>query len=365
MKAAVLFEIRKPLRIAELEIDTPGSQEVRIRTGAAGLCHSDFTIMHGGLSRPLPYVPGHESAGIVEAVGSEVTYVKPGDHVITHVNAFCGHCDACLSGLSHMCHTLPAGQEYLTRPAGAHPRLTLDGQAVACSSLIGSFAEATLVHENAVVKIGNDIPFDVAAVLGCAVTTGVGAVMNTARVKPGSSVAVVGCGGVGLAAVHGAWLSGAARIIAVDPVPERLERAEALGATDLVDASAVDVVAAVRALTSGGVEYSFDTAGAEGTTEQAFAMLATPGTCTAVGLNPNRTIKVPGELLLFERRLQGCVMGSSNFRLDIPRWLELYRQGRLRLGDFVTSRISLDDVNSGFEAMSRGEGARTVITFDA
>lgn len=364
-KAAVLREVNAPLDIADIELDDCAPHEVRIQTATAGLCHSDLGIMTGEFGYgDLPLILGHESAGTVTAVGSEVTYVKPGDRVMTHVSGFCGHCDACLTGRSHMCHHLPIGKATLGRPADARPRTTLDGQNVSRLADLGSFAEEMLVHEHAVVRIPDDVPFAVAAIMGCGVTTGLGAVLNTARVAPGSTVAVVGCGGVGLAAVQGAVIAGARRVIAVDLSAERLDRAAALGATDVVNASEGDSVATVQELTGGGVDYAFDTAGGAATVAQAFSMLAIFGTCTAVGVTVGKTIEIPGTLLQMERKLQGCIMGSSNFRVDIPRWLEFYRQGRLKLDEFVSQHITLEQVNDGFAAMQRGEGARSVIDFD-
>jgi S-(hydroxymethyl)glutathione dehydrogenase/alcohol dehydrogenase len=366
MRAAVLHELEQPLQIEDVDIDAPGPEEVLIRTASSGLCHSDLGLMDGDMPgfSDLPMVLGHESAGTVEAVGSNVTYVKPGDRVMTHVNEFCGGCDWCLSGRSHMCHHGATGKSFVKRGPEEPSRLTLGGERIGALADIGGFAEQILIHQNALAKLDDDIPFEIAAILGCGVTTGFGAVLNTAQVRPGATAAVLGCGGVGLAAIQGCRVAGAVQIIAVDMVPERLELARKLGATHTVNVSEVDdPVAAVQELSGGGVEYSFDTAGGRTTTAQAFSMILPGGTCTAVGVILGYTLEIPGALLQMERKLQGCIMGSSNFRVDLPRWFELYRQDRLQLDDFVSSHIALDEINEGFDQMRRGEGARSVIDF--
>ena len=236
MKAAVLHEVNKPLVIEENEHDNPGPREVLVRTVAAGVCHSDLHFQNGSYPYPMPAVLGHESAGIVEAVGSQVTYVKPGDHVITCLSAFCGHCEYCLTGHMSLCQ-----EPELQRATDQPQRLSKDGSPVAQFLNLSSFAEYMLVHEHAIAKIREDMPLDRAALIGCGVTTGVGAVIHTAKVEPGSSVAVIGCGGVGLSAINGAAIAGAAQIIAIDTVTSKLELARKFGATHTIDASAEDV----------------------------------------------------------------------------------------------------------------------------
>lgn len=357
MRAAVLREAKKPLTIEDVDIDRPGPREVVVQTGAAGLCHSDLSVMNGTLSFvQLPSVLGHESAGTVTDVGSAVTYVKPGDRVITCLSQFCGTCEFCLTGRSYLCPVLRVAD----RPT---PRLSQGGKEISQFAGLSSFAESLLVHENAVVKIDDDIPIEVAAIVGCGVTTGLGAALNTARVETGSTTAIIGLGGVGLAALQGCYIAGARQIIAVDRWPSRLERAKALGATDVVDASKTDSVEAVRELSGGGVDYSFEAVGASETAEQALLMLRSGGMATIVGVMAGKDITVPGGFLQSDRTLRGCSMGSNRFRVDMPKWLDLYRQGRLKLDDFVTSRIKLDEVNEGYAAMERGEGARSVIVF--
>ncbi len=333
--------------------------------GEVALCHSDLHFMEGTFVASTPVVLGHESAGIVEAVGSEVTDVEPGDHVITCVSVFCGQCEFCLSGRPHLCDRV--GTE---RGEGEPPRLTLDGHPCGQFASLGSFAEQMLVHEHAVVKIRSEMPLDRAALIGCGVTTGVGAVFRTAGVEPGSTVAVIGCGGVGLNCVQGAALAGASRVVAVDTNAFKLKMAEQFGATDLVDASAGDPVEQVRSLLPGGsprsagVDFAFEAIGLSQTAEQAFAMLKKGGTATVIGMiRPGSSVEVPGFEFLSEKKIQGCTMGSNRFRLDMPRYVELYLDGRLKLDELVSARLPLDEINQGFEAITRGEVARSVIMF--
>ncbi|HUQ39314.1 MAG TPA: Zn-dependent alcohol dehydrogenase [Acidimicrobiales bacterium] len=360
MQAAVLNSIPGELEIEDITIDTPAPREVLVRVAAAGVCHSDLHFVEGKYPYPTPCVLGHESAGVVEAVGDQVTYVQPGDHVITCLSVFCGECGYCLTGRPSLCQN-PSTQ----RPAGAPPRLSRDGAPVHQFISMSSFAEQMLVHEHALVKVSKDIPLDRAALIGCGVTTGLGAVFNTARVPATSTVAVVGCGGVGLNCVQGAALAGANRIIAVDMNETKLKMAEQFGATDLVNASDGDAVAQVRELTDGaGVEYSFEAIGLKQTTEQAFGMLARGGTATVIGMIPiGTTIELHGYEFLAEKKIQGSTMGSNHFRVDMPRYVELYLQGRLKLDELVSARVPLSEVNGAFDTMRAGEVARTVITF--
>src|SRR5215210_4170612 len=252
MRAAVLPEIPSMLEVAEIQIDKPGPREVLVRTVAAGLCHSDLHFIEGKYSHDTPTVPGHEAAGVVEAVGADVTHVKPGDHVIGCLSIFCGHCDYCLSGRPVLCD-----RQGLERDDAQPPRLSQNGAPIHQFLRLSAFAEMMLVHENTLVKIRDEMPLDRAALIGCGVTTGLGAVFNTAKVTPGATVAVIGCGGIGLNVVQGAIVAGASRVIAVDIARTNLELARDFGATDLVDASAGDPVGEVIELTQGGVDYSF------------------------------------------------------------------------------------------------------------
>ncbi len=361
MKAAVLREVGKPLVIEDIQVAKPAAREVLIRTAAAGVCHSDLHFVEGSYKHQLPTVLGHESAGIVEAVGSDVRYVAPGDHVITCLSAFCGDCSYCLTGRMSLCQS-PDVQ----RAPGDPPRLSKGDEVVNQFVNLSSYAEQMLVHEHALVKVRKDMPLDRAALIGCGVTTGVGAVHNTAGVEPGSSVAVIGCGGVGLACVNGAAIAGAGRIIAIDTVPGKLELAKTFGATDLVNAADGDPVAQVRELTGGGVDYSFEAIGLKLTTEQSFRMLARGGTATVIGMIPVGTmVEIHGVDFLSEKKLQGCAMGSNRFRVDMPRYIEFYLQGKLHLDEMVSQRLPLEQVNDALAALKQGEVARTVLTFDA
>ena len=361
MKAAVLHEVGQPLSIEDIQVADPAPREVRVRTKYAGVCHSDLHFVRGDYTWKLPAVLGHESAGVVEAVGADVTYVKPGDHVITCLSIFCGHCRYCTSGRPVLCL-----RQGLNRKRGEDPRLALaDGGRLNQFLNLSSFAEAMLVHEHAVVKVREDMPFDRAALVGCGVTTGVGAVLNTARIEAGSSVAVVGCGGVGLSAVQGARLASAGQIIAVDMNAGKLELAEKMGATHTVNASEVDPVEAVRELSSGGGDYSFEAIGLKITAAQCFQMLGKGGTATVVGMIPEGVhIEVRGEDFLDEKRIQGSNMGSNRFRVDMPRYVDFYLQGKLNLDDMVSAEVRLEDVNEALAALDTGEVARQVIRFD-
>jgi S-(hydroxymethyl)glutathione dehydrogenase/alcohol dehydrogenase len=360
VRAAVLNRVPGPLDIEEIQIDDPGPREVLVRVVASGLCHSDLHFMEGKYVRNTPIVLGHEAAGVVEAVGRDVAGFRPGDHVVACLSVYCGHCPACLSGRPALCEA-PERE----RAPGQPPRLSRDGAPIHQFAHLSAFAEQMLVHEHALVKIRPDMPLDRAALIGCAVTTGVGAVINTAKVPPGTTVAVLGCGGVGLNCVQGAALAGAGRIIAVDTLAWKLELARSFGATDLVDAAEEDTVAAVRELTDGGVEYSFEAIGLKRTAEQAFAMLRAGGTATLIGLIPEgQTIELLGTDFLDEKRIQGSSMGSNRFPIDIPRYVDFYLAGKLKLDELISTRIGLDDVNAGYEALKRGEVARSVIVFD-
>lgn len=360
MKAAVFREVNKPMAIEEISIDKPGPREVLIRTSAAGVCHSDLHFWNGTYPGAVPMVLGHESAGVVEAVGSDVHYVKPGDHVITCLSVFCGHCEYCLTGHMSLCQ-----EPETRRPKEQPPRLSQKAVALGQFANLGSYAEQLLVHEHAVVKIRPDMPMDRAALIGCGVMTGMGAVFHTAKVEPGATVAVIGCGGIGLSAINGAAIAGASRIIAVDMVPSKLELARKFGATDVVNAKEKDAVGEVKELTGGGVHYSFEAIGLKATAEQAFQMLRNGGTATVIGMiPPGQMVAVHGMEFLFEKKIQGSMMGSNRFRVDMPRFVDYYLQGRLHLDDLVSRRIKLEDINDAFAALGTGEVARSVIVFN-
>jgi S-(hydroxymethyl)glutathione dehydrogenase / alcohol dehydrogenase len=361
MKAAVFHGPNQPLSIEDVELDKPQDREVLIKTVASGVCHSDLHFVDGFYMYPTPAVLGHEAAGIIEEVGKQVTYVKPGDHVICCLSVFCGNCEQCMSGHPNRCSNKQATQ----RNPADKPRISQKGKPINQFLDISSYCEKMLLHENAVVKINNDIPLDRAALIGCGVTTGVGAALNTAKVEPGSTVAVFGAGGVGLAAIQGARIAGARKIIAVDKFEGKLAMAKRLGATDTVDASSSDPVDEIRKLTGGGVDYSFEAIGVKVAAEQAFNSLKAGGTATVIGMIPvGQKVEIDGYMFLTERKLQGSNMGSNRFRIDMPKYLDFYLQGRLNLDDMISRRGKLEDVNDAFRAMKAGEVARTVLMFN-
>jgi S-(hydroxymethyl)glutathione dehydrogenase/alcohol dehydrogenase len=360
MKAAVLREVGKPLQIEDVQIGKPGPHEVLIRTVAAGVCHSDVHFYEGSYQYPLPAVLGHESAGVVEAVGDEVRTVKVGDHVITCLSAYCGHCDHCLTGHMSRCQSPDVRREQSDAP-----RLTQDGKAIQQFLNLSSFAEQMLIHEHACVAIRKDMPLDRAALIGCGVMTGVGAVFHTSNVRPGETVAVIGCGGVGLAAINGAAIAGASRIIAIDTSSAKDNMAKSFGATDFVNAGDTDAVKAVMDLTKGGVQHAFEAIGLAKTAEQSFNMLARGGTANIIGMIPvGQTISLMGAAFLSEKRIQGSLMGSNRFPVDMPRLVDFYLSGKLKLDDMISRRIKLEDVNEAFTEMKSGQIARSVIMFD-
>ena len=360
MKAAVLRGVNQPLSIEDVDIDLPKSREVLIRTAAVGVCHSDLHYIDGFYGVNFPTVLGHESAGVVEKVGSDVRYVKPGDHVITCLSVFCGHCEFCTTGKPFSCQNPETRRE-----ENDPPRLAQGGKEMNQFYDLSSFAEQMLVHEHALVKIREDMPLDRAALIGCAVTTGFGAVIHTAKVEVGASVAVIGCGGVGLSAINGAAIAGAGRIIAVDIEGAKLNLAKHFGATDVVNAKDGDPVEQIRELTGGGVAYSFEALGRKETSEQAFRMLRTSGTATIIGMVPEgQMLEIHGADLLSDKKLQGSNMGSNHFRVDMPRFVEFYLAGKLHLDDMIARRIKLEQINEAFDEMRTGQFARSVISFD-
>jgi len=361
VKAAVFRAVNTAMEVEEIDIDKPGPREVLVRTAAAGVCHSDMHFFNGTYPGQTPCVLGHESAGVVEEVGDAVRYVQPGDHVITCLSVFCGHCEYCLTGHMSLCQ-----EPEVRRGRDDDPRLSKEGGALAQFANLGSFAEQMLVHEHSVVKVREDMPLDRAALIGCGVTTGVGAVIHTAAVEPGATVAVIGCGGVGLSCINGAAIAGASRVIAVDMVASKLELARSFGATDAVDASAGDPVEQVRELTGGGVHYSFEAIGLKVTAEQAFRMIRRGGTATVIGMiPPGQMVQLHGPDFLSEKKIQGSMMGSNRFRVDMPRFVDFYLQGRLHLDDMISSRIPLSEVTDALLALDKGEVARSVIVFDS
>jgi S-(hydroxymethyl)glutathione dehydrogenase/alcohol dehydrogenase len=358
MKAAVLREIGKPLSIEDVTLADVGPREVRIANRAVGVCHSDLHFAEGAVPYPLPAVLGHEAAGIVLAVGSEVRSVKPGDHVVTCLSAFCGHCSHCVTGRLVNCNT---GETL--RPPEAPPRLSQGGEVIHQFVNLSSFAEESLVHENACVAISRDMPFDRAALIGCAVTTGVGAVINTAGVRAGETVAVIGCGGVGLSCIQGARLAKAGRIVAVDIDAAKLDHARRLGATDTVDSSATDAVEALKALVPEGLDYIFDAIGKIVTTEQAIAALGLGGAAVIVGLPPTGSTARFDPLVLAEanQRILGSNYGSVDPQRDIPALVDLYMDGELELDSLVSGRRPLEAAQDALDDLAAGGALRTLL----
>ena len=356
MKAAVFHAAREPLTIEDIDRGEPRPQEVVVRTAASGVCHSDVHFHDGYYVMPTPAVLGHEAAGYVEAVGSEVTEFAPGDRVIACLSVFCGACERCLSGEPFLCSRRPV------RGPRDEPALTWRGGRVQQFAGLAAYAEEMLVHRNALVRIGDDIELDRAALIGCGVTTGLGAVLNTAAIEPGSTVAVFGAGGVGLAAIQGARIGGARTVIAVDIHESKLATARELGATHSVDASSRDPVEAILNIVPGGVDYSFEAIGLKSAAEACYEAIRRGGTATVVGMIPQgQKVEIDGPSLLGGKTLQGSSMGSNRFRIDMPVYIEWYKQGKLLLDEMITRRGRLEDVNEAFRAMKAGEVARTVL----
>ena len=361
MKAAVLREVGKPLSIEDVQLDKPKGREVLVLTKAVGVCHSDLHFIDGLYPYALPTIPGHESAGVVEAVGPDVTTVSPGDTIITCLSAYCGHCEHCLTNRMSLCISSET-----VRGSSEPARITSGKEVMEQFLNLSSFAEQMLIHEHACVAINPEgIEMDRAALIGCAVTTGVGAVMHTAGVRVGETVAVIGCGGIGLSTINGAAIAGAVRIIAIDRIDSKLELARKFGATDTINTSNTDTVEAVKELTNGGVHHAIEAIGLKETTEQAFAMLGRGGTATILGMIPVGThIELHGREFLAEKKIQGSLMGSNHFPIDMPRLIDFYRQGRLKLDDLISRRVRLSDINDAIDELRSGKLARSVIIFD-
>ncbi len=363
MKAAVMRVNNDPLSIEELNIDDPAPGEVLVKTAASGICHSDLHMIEGGIPMPPPAILGHEPSGIVEAVGEGVTEVAPGDHVIGCLNRWCGVCKFCTGGRPHLCLST-----YMpTRAPDAKPRITdANGEALNQLGDLSSFAEKMLCPERNLVKIRDDMPLDRACLIGCGVTTGLGAALKTVSIPAGASVVIIGCGGVGLAALQGARITGAGKIIAVDAQSWKFDLAKSMGATHCIDATDGDPIAAVQEITGGGADFVFECIGLVPTVQQAVAMTGRGGTAVLVGVVPV-TEMVPlsaADLTLSEKKVVGSFMGSNEFRVDMPHYIDFYLDGRLMLDEMISSRIALDDINEACDAMRKGSVARQVIVFD-
>jgi Zn-dependent alcohol dehydrogenase len=360
--AAVLFETGASLVVQEVDLDPPGADEVLVRIEASGVCHSDWNAVTGTSPTPLPAVLGHEGAGVIEEIGPGVTGLAVGDRVVLSWLPTCGHCRPCLRGRNSLCETATLQMGAGRLPSGGI-RLSHGGEPIHHYSYLSTFARHAVVSSKSCIRLQQGDDFAVAALVGCAVMTGIGAVINRAQVEPGSSVAVFGAGGVGLSAIMGARLAGAATIIAVEPVESKRRLALELGATVAIDGGADDVAEAVRDHSGGGVDYAFEAAGLTRLTELAFAVTRPGGMIVAVGIPPTgATVAVPAqELVRQEKVVTGTFYGSAQPSLDMPMILDLHAQGRLPLDRLVTRRYPLEDVNTAFEDMSSGVVARGVL----
>ncbi len=362
MKAVVCTELNK-ITVEDVELDPPKQGEVKIKMAATGVCHSDLSATNGTIPLPLPLVLGHEGAGIVAEVGPGVQNVQPGDMVILTFVPNCGDCFHCIRGEAHLCRAVPP----TGRQADGTSRVHLKGKDLAAFSALGCMAEEAVVPAISVVKVKQDVSPRVAALIGCGVTTGVGAALKTARVKPGSSVAVFGCGGVGLSVIQGARVAGADQIIAVDLAPNKLEMAIKFGATDTVNGSEGEPAAKVRELTSGrGVDYGFDAIGVPAVIEQCYRATRRGGTTTVVGVGKvTESVQFNALLLALEgKTIHGCNYGSVNPREDFPKLISLCERGKLDLEGMITTTYTIDDAPQAFEDMKNGTNARGVIVFD-
>lgn len=361
VKAAVMRALNEPLEIEQLNLAAPREDEVVLKVVASGVCHSDLSVLQGKIPMPPPAVLGHECAGTVEEVGRGVRGLAPGDHVVVSFVENCGHCHYCMSAVSHLC---PKGIE--NSMAGNEGVFEKDGISIPRFSGVGSFAERTVVRQTACVKVDPAAPLDKVCLVGCAVMTGVGAAINTARVQPGDTVAVFGCGGVGLNVVQGAALSGAARIIAVDLVPAKLELAKQFGATDTVNGKETDAVSQIHSLTSGlGVDYAFEVIGSGPVIVQALNSVKRGGKAVVVGaagIREEVAIR-PFSLALEGKSLIGSLYGSGTIRRDFPRFIDLYMNKKLKIDELISKKIPLEDVNQAFDDMQAGVVARSVIVF--
>ena len=363
MKAAVLYEARQPLIVEDVELDDPKSQEVMVKIGAAGICRSDRHFMHGDAPIALPVVLGHEGAGTVEKVGPGVTSVKPGDQVILSFVPACGRCKSCVSGRSNLCdnHAATGANMY-----DGTCRLHKGGQEIHHMGKVACFAEHAVVPEAGVVPTGTTIPMDIAAMIGCCVPTGVGAAIYSAKIQPGSTVAVVGCGGVGLNVIMGAKLLNASQIIAVDISESQLEFAMKFGATHSVNASDRDPVAQVKDLTGGrGADYTFEVFGSADTVKAAYDMAAKSGTVTVVGIAPfgaEAAINAV-DIVRNEKTMRGTYYGSARSSTDMPTMVDLYISGKLNLDELVVRHYSLDQINEAYGDMDKGEVGRGAIMY--
>ena len=364
MKAAVLWGPHTPVEVLDVDLAAPREGEVLVKIAATGVCASDLHVVDGTLPEPMPLVLGHEAAGVVVETGPGVRRLRPGDHAVLSILASCGRCPRCLGGRPQLCAAAGASAARGTLADGTS-RLSVNGTRLCHFNSVSSFAEYAVVPESGAVAIRPDAPLDAAALVSCAVLTGFGAVTNTAAVEPGASVAVFGCGGVGLSAIQAARVARAGEIVAVDVRPEKLALARGLGATSAVDSRGQDPVEAIRELTGGGADYAFEALGAERTVQQAWDAVAPGGTVVVVGMMPKGSrLSIDPWHFISEKTIRGCYLGSSRIGVDVPRILDLYCSGELRLEAMVSDRIRLEELSTAFNRMRAGEGARHVIVFE-
>jgi len=364
-KAAILYEVGKPLEVADVSVQKPKAGEVLVRVAAAGVCHSDLHVMHGDLPANLPVVIGHEGSGVVEAIGEGVTSVAPGDHVILVWRAPCGQCFYCQRNKPVLCD---AGTKirFTGRLNDGTSRFSRNGDEIKHFSGVSSFAEQTVLPEQGVVKIRKDVSIEKAALVGCAVMTGVGAVINTAKVEPGSRVVVFGAGGVGLNVIQGAALAGCEQIVAVDLLDNKLEYAKQFGATHTLNGKTENVIEAVKDLTDGlGADYAFDAIGNIKILEQGLQLIRKDGALVCVSMPPSEQqfAFTVFPFILAEKRILSSIYGSCDPWIDFPKLLNLYKAGKLKLDELVSREYPIEQVNEAFRALEAGEVARSIVRF--
>ena len=356
MKAAVYHGGGAPVSVEDVRVKEPGHGEVRVAIKAAGLCHSDVSVLDGTIPYPVPVVLGHEGAGVVESIGSGVTSVKPGDAVILSTLAHCGRCVACESSRPTQCRNAPSPKDSVPFFVGGKPAFQFANTS--------TFTELTLVREQSAIPFDPRVPFDRACLIGCGIMTGVGAVLNRARVEPGSSMVVFGVGGIGLNCVQGGVLAGASRIVAVDVNPQKLELAKTFGATDVLDGTQGDVLAAVRDLTHGGADYAFECVGNLGLIRTALDSLAPGGTLVVVGVPKlGSTFEFPVHTIYNNKAILGCRYGAARPRKDFAMLADLYLAGRLKIDELITTHYALDDFQRALDDLHHGHLARGVFQF--
>jgi S-(hydroxymethyl)glutathione dehydrogenase / alcohol dehydrogenase len=366
MKAAVLHNFNEALKVESIDVQEPQAGEVLVKVAASGICHSDLHVVRGDLPMPTPIILGHEGAGVVEKVGPGVTSVEVGDHVVLSWVSYCGKCFFCGKGDFHLCEA-SAQAAFAGGMQDGSSRFRMNGTSVHHFAGVSSFGEYTVVAEHAAIPIRKDAPLDAASLVGCGVMTGVGAVINTAKVEAGQSMVVFGCGGVGLNCIQGGALVGAEKVIAVDLLDSKLKMAEEFGATHLINASKGDAIDQVRALTPNnrGVDWAFEVIGSPAIVTQCFMTLRRGGKVVVVGV-PKLTdqICVPGfSLPLEEKGLIGSTYGSAKMRTDMPRLIDLFMAGKLKINELISRRVGVGDINESFSRMEKGEVARSVIVY--